>query len=82
MEYLAENVTGKQMQDLVQELVLTPLELQNTAQPPRDCAADYVAPEPTVTSYIGQGCVHEFSEVGAHWFLIWQRAMADIGSVP
>lgn len=66
MEYLAENVTGKHMQDLVQELVLTPLGLQNTAQPPRDCTAGSVVPDPMVTSYIGQGCVDEFSSVGAN----------------
>ena len=65
MEYLAENVTGKSMQDLVQELVLSPLELKNTAEPPRDAAAGTVVPDPASTSYIGQGCVNEFAAVGA-----------------
>jgi hypothetical protein len=64
MEYLAENVTGETMQDLVQDLVLSPLHLDNTAEPPRDAAAGTILPNPAVVSYIGEGCVTEFSEIG------------------
>lgn len=64
MEYLAENVTGQTMQDLVQDLVLSPLGLDNTAEPPRDAAAGSILPNPAVVSYIGEGCVKEFSEIG------------------
>lgn len=64
MEYLAENITGQRMQDLVQDLVLTPLGLENSAEPPRDADAGTVVPEPSVVSYIGQGCVDEFTNVG------------------
>jgi len=64
MEYLAEEVTGKSMQDLVQDLVLTPLDLKNTAEPPRDAAAGTVVPDPASTSYIGQACVDEFTGTG------------------
>ena len=66
MEYLAENVTGRAMQDLIEEVILTPLGLDNTAEPPRDAASGEVVPKPVVHTYAGPGCVSEFSSVGTN----------------
>ena len=61
-EYIVEFVTGKTMQELVQELILTPLGLNNTAMPARDSVG--IRPEPAATPYLGFDCAADLMTIG------------------
>jgi D-alanyl-D-alanine carboxypeptidase len=54
MEFIAESVTGKSMSDLVDELVLMPLQLLNTALPLRNSSG--IQPAPEALSYSSDVC--------------------------
>ena len=61
-EVIVEHVTGKLIQEVVQELIFEPLNLTSMQLPNR--YSDGVLPEPAATPYLGSACLGEFTMFG------------------
>jgi D-alanyl-D-alanine carboxypeptidase len=61
MEIIAETITGRDMAELLQEYVYTPLNLTTARLLPFDATTqEFVSPPPTVTSFMNSECLAEF----------------------
>ncbi len=62
LQVLAEQVTGKSLEDLITTRITAPLDLKATVLPPPD---DTSMPAPVAHGYLNQGCVTEMAADGA-----------------
>jgi CubicO group peptidase (beta-lactamase class C family) len=76
IEYIAEYVTGKSMSDLVEELILMPLNLSNTALPLRNSSG--IQPAPEALSYSSDVC--DLSGLTESEITDYSRALVQTGS--
>ena len=62
LQLLAEQVTGKSLEDLIKTRITAPLDLKATELPPPE---DTSLPAPVAHGYLNQGCVTEMAADGA-----------------
>lgn len=69
-DVIIEQITGQVVQDVIQELVLKPLNLTHTQLPGRYSVGEL--PSPAATPYLGSMCYGEFVMFGAEGLVIGQ----------
>lgn len=69
-DVIIEQITGQVIQDVIQELVLKPLNLTHTQLPDRYSVGEL--PSPAATPYLGSMCYGEFVMFGAEGLVIGQ----------